>query len=379
MIAASKKLATAYYLMLATIIFLIIPHYCRAYTDHDEDELFYAVSSLRFYLDDFGTAKQGPSIDFNAADLENLWNTVSLKAAAEHRDRLLAARQMVLGVSSQSYREFDDKVKLAKTILLKVWSDLNPYYTKINISRYCFDKQLPYLSNKYRLDKNDIKAIQKYLLPTSHPLKPALDLIFFHKPEALKNQLTFADAEFFTHFAQPTSFIYVASHPLLKGYLVKAYLDDECRSTSATPYWQRLVERCKGAENIRNLITHKKLKHFVVPDKWVYLLPTDGVHAIKQPLLLLVTDMEIVSPEECEFAWKNLATREHIRELYCILSHGFASCFLTANIPFTKHGKFACIDTEHPYRKLKYDMVKRFLSDEMAAYWDALVKSGGKE
>lgn len=223
------------------------------------------------------------------------------------------------------------------------------------------------------------KLIAFFLLPEHHPSKAALDTIFSTYPNAIENIAAFQQAGFITLFQQPSSYIFVASHPFLSNYLLKGFLDTEKREKENKPGWKWLVDRCVGAYNVRRLIARHKLKHFVVPDKWLYdLSPFSSVPLAEPKLLLLVTDMKLAGHYETVEAWKN-ATKEQLDELYCILSHGYASAYLIANMPYTKEGKFACIDTEHPKRKVNCKRVKTFLSAKMGKYWDHLMKTGGKK
>lgn len=222
------------------------------------------------------------------------------------------------------------------------------------------------------LDQEMQSMMQPYFLPLNHPLKNSLDIIFSNG-RVTENQETFANAGFITLFTQPTSLITVARHPSLPGVLLKLYLDSETREKDGIPGWKWLVNRCKGAENVRKLIKRKKLKYFCVPDKWIYPLP-DTHSLAEHPVILIVTDMDLTSESDTKYAWKHLATTKHLDELFCILSHGFSSCYLATNIPYTKSGKFACIDTEHPKRKLSYNHVKAYLSPPMRAYWNELIK-----
>lgn len=235
----------------------------------------------------------------------------------------------------------------------------------------------PYLSKKKK------EKIEPFLLPMRHPLKKKLDAIF-NLPGTIQNESFFAKAGFKTVSVQPTSYIRIAKHPLLPNHLFKLFLDSEKRKKENTSGWVWLVKRCQGARNIKELIKRKKLRHFVVPEKWLYPVPwvsrKQGEGGSRQPVVLITEDMKLVSHHENVNAWKNKITKEHLRELYCILSHGYASCYVTQNIPYTKKGKFACIDTEHPKRNLrsKYGQVKTYLSDEMKKYWEILIRSKGK-
>lgn len=224
------------------------------------------------------------------------------------------------------------------------------------------------------LNKEMQSMMKPYFLPLNHPLKQSLDAIFLNG-RVTENQETFANAGFITLFTQPTSLITVARHPLLPGVLLKLYLDSETREKDGIPGWKWLVNRCKGAENVRKLIQRKKLKYFSVPDKWIYPLPEGKTfESRRHPVVLIVTDMDLTSESDTKYAWKHLIQKKHLDELFCILSHGFSSCYLATNIPYSKSGKFACIDTEHPKRKLSYNHVKAYLSPPMRAYWNELIK-----
>lgn len=228
----------------------------------------------------------------------------------------------------------------------------------------------------------EMRAIMRpYLLPLNHPARGVLNAIF-NRSRAIESPEAFAAAGFFTLFAQQKSFIRVASHPKLKGYLLKVYLDSELRQHLDIPGWQWLARRCKSVEKIRRLIKRKKLRYFTVPDKALYPLPVDPAPLLpdgqaRQTVVLLVTDMHLVSHEESLRAWKEKATTRHLDELFCIMSHGLTSTYLAANIPYTKEGKFSCIDTENIGKEFKYEKCRDYFSEEMKLYWDQLIQTNG--
>lgn len=214
------------------------------------------------------------------------------------------------------------------------------------------------------------KQIKKYHLPKDHSIKPVLDTIFSSTVTA--NGDSFDRAGFITLAITHASYLRVAVHPALPGYIFKIALEDETRQKKGRASWEWLLDRCKGAENIRKLIAKEKIVHFVVPDKWLYRLP----YPSKQQVILIATDMNLTGHRDNVDAWKNKITKKHLRELHTILSHGYASAYVLANIPYTKNGTFACIDTEYVKRKVKCQQVNQFLSPEMSLYWDKLLKSG---
>lgn len=209
------------------------------------------------------------------------------------------------------------------------------------------------------------EKLAAYLLSDDHWLYANLDKIF-SQGDVLKNSKTFKEAGFITLYKQPSGMM-VAKHHALPGYLVKVYFYSSPQCLDL----QWLMNRCEGAENIRNLIKTQKLKFFSVPDKWIYFLPNQG----QDVAILVVQDMKLVSKEESKKAWKN-ASKQQLKELYVILSHGFGSCFLYANIPYTKTGKFSCVDTAYPHRQHLYSSIKKHISADRYEYWDQMVKAG---
>jgi hypothetical protein len=210
--------------------------------------------------------------------------------------------------------------------------------------------------------------IERYFFRSHSSELASLDAIFQQFPHAFDSENSLIDAGFTIVCHQPKSKIVVIKHQTLPGYLIKGYLESEIDRNT---YQQNLLNRCIGADNIRSLIKKKKIRHFTVPDKYLYTLPNET-------LILLVTDMKIHDSFKSRLAWKEKATKEHLRELYIILSHGYASCWLAENIPYTKKGTFACIDTEYPQRKLDLTKTKKYFSKKMQSYWKRLIRDNKK-
>lgn len=203
-----------------------------------------------------------------------------------------------------------------------------------------------------------------YLLPEDHHLAPILDKLF-KNPDTLIDEKAFKRAGFKILHKRSSSMI-VASHPALKGHLVKVHLQNSTRNYAQV--WENFANRCKGADNVRKLIREKHIRHFTVADKWIYF------PKVLDPMpVLVVTDMQTVSKEKSTLAWKTKITRRHLREIFCLVSHGFASTSFPSNIPYTKNKKFAFVDTERPFRVPFYDHARAHLSEEMQLYWDELM------
>jgi hypothetical protein len=223
------------------------------------------------------------------------------------------------------------------------------------------------------------RSIKGHILPANHPGKPALDAIFLSR-RATKNEAALRASGFTTLFKKSRSFIRVARHPSLPGYLLKVYLDSEQRQKRNRAGWEWLVRRCEGAEKIRKIIERNRIKYFQAPEKWLYRLPSQpDSTSLDQPFVLLVDDMNLVSREENLEAWKSLITREHLDELYLIITRAGGSSYRADNIWLTRHGKFAFIDTEYPAQRFDYDSISSFLSPEMRSYWVTLTQSQRKK
>lgn len=234
------------------------------------------------------------------------------------------------------------------------------------------------------MTKEERKAIQPYLLPVNHPIKEKLDRIFSGMRVTL-NEDTFAAAGFVTKYNQPRSYIKVASHPLLPGYLVKVTLDSELRLKEDIPSWKWFVRRIEGANKIRQVIRQIGSAYFTVPQKWIYPLPINpptpkSFAYSRKNVILIVEDMEIVSEKENLLAWRNLITPRHLEEFYTITMSAGGASYRASNVPYTKKGKFAFIDTEYPYKTPHYHVFTKYLSPAMTNYWNELItrKKGGK-
>jgi hypothetical protein len=230
--------------------------------------------------------------------------------------------------------------------------------------------------------KSDIrKEIRPYLIPTNHPMKGNLDAIF-HATRATQSQEAFTAAGFDIFSVRPRSHVIVARHPNLPGYVLKANMDNNTKLKRKKTSWKWFQLRCIGAEKVHRIIKEKNIKNFVVADKWIYALPKNpsppiDIHYTRHPVILLATDMNLVSKKENLQAWKTKITKTHLNELYDIISHARGSSYRPDNITYTKNNTFAFIDTEYPDSKPDYTSIRPYLNPQMRDYWDHLVKKGG--
>jgi len=256
--------------------------FCSQVVDADlneDDKAFYAISSLRYHLNclikNERAEKPSNDIDFRDSDISALWRKAS---HGPHSDQIKTIQALYSKAIRPNKSINLDTLSQASDALEALWREINSAFRENNIASAGFN------TSDY----------SRFFLPAEHRLRKALDGIFTHAyPTKNTSSLTSAG---FKIICQRASTMVVASHKELNRYLIKAYMDDERKNATRSHQW--LIKRCLGAENIRNLIRTKKIKHFTVPDKWIYILPgydqfNDGNNA-----LLVVSRVSVVSDDE---------------------------------------------------------------------------------
>ncbi len=224
------------------------------------------------------------------------------------------------------------------------------------------------------------EMMRPYLLPFDHPIRSKLDKLF-KKGTVTKNAKNFLKSGFVMRHAQPRSFIRIAGHEDLEGYLIKLQLDDEVREKYDHPIWWWFTKRCEGARKIDKVIKENRITNFSVAQKWIYPLPVNRLISpkileIRKPVILVVQDMEVLSTEETLKAWRKKITPAHLDELYKIISIAGGRSYRPDNIPYTKNRNFAFVDTEYPDHPGTYKEVERALSSKLKPYWQTLINKG---
>lgn len=139
----------------------------------------------------------------------------------------------------------------------------------------------------------------------------------------------------------------VVGHPELPGYVIKSYpmLGDRF-----SPY-RRLQEYCSRCERSRRMaryIEKSGCRYLTVPKKWIYHLggPFISQRAPNGYYLLIVEKMELLPLEE-EKRWYLEQGELWIEELLkAYIELGGLDCH-RENLPVTRDGKMAMVDTEH--------------------------------
>lgn len=364
-----------------------------------KDAYIHALASLIFYLHQeektleershfFGT------IDFTDADVSNLWDKVNkgishYSRKKEKQSEIIKARELYIianrevqdGLISKALTSLEKAEDILKRLLEKAIEDEEgPINENIDLQTIQQLKDFN-VKNYSHIPKKSRQAMKPYLLPLTHPMRNTLDDIF-RNYRVTENEALFSHAGFQTIATGNRSYIVVATHEKLQGYLVKAYLDNELNKKHGRESWEWLVRRCQGAKQIRDIIKRRSIKYFVVSDKWLYCLPPEPT-PLSNPLfnrhfaILLVTDMQLAPRRRNYNAWFNEITTEHLDELYLIITRAKGSSYRPDNIAYTKNNQFAFIDTEYPTKGPDYLSIRHYLNPEMCDYWDKLVINGG--
>lgn len=223
------------------------------------------------------------------------------------------------------------------------------------------------------------QAVEPYFLPEDHPIKPVLDGIF-HSPEVTHNQKNLRKAGFeHTTPGRYTKTI-VATHPKLKGYLVKMYTDVQVGIED----WSHWKHRVEGANLVRDAIAAHGYEHLMtVPRKWIYPLPSQFApppRTQRKQFVLIVEDMQLVSDKINEKKWKSPSLpKSTLDATYILLTElGLWDSVYIFNIPFTKDNKIAFIDTEFYHGwPVHLSRTKQYLSKGNRQYWEGLINNGG--
>lgn len=216
-----------------------------------------------------------------------------------------------------------------------------------------------------------------HLLPDSLEIKHDLDALF-SKSRIILNAKTLKKAGFTNYTPREYTRVIVSKHPNFPGYVFKIYLDAQ-RHKSDMPEPVIFLKRIKGALAIAKFIEDHELQdYFKVPKKWIYLLPNHPAPPKEFPgknFILVVEDMDVLDNEENKKAWaSHLVTYELLENLHKILKEiGLRDCAKIDNIPFSKDGKVAFIDTQsHGFKSVPFKRLKKALSPECQAFWDEL-------
>ena len=238
-----------------------------------------------------------------------------------------------------------------------------------------------YQENPY-VDPGIWNNLSPYFLPEDHPIRDELDNIFSYKKRVTQSKKTLKKAKFKIIREGKYRHPYVVSHPGIQGYLLKLYTDKQEYNTKGGKFFRRIL----GAQFVQEAIDeHGYNSLFKVPKKWIYPLPPEPSPSNKKKyhrkdFVLVVEDMDILEKEKNYDMWKSSAiTFDKLDAIYTILDElGLYDTIFAFNLPFSKDGKIAFIDTEYYYKwPVRFYRLGYYLSPEMKEYWKLLISNRG--
>lgn len=221
------------------------------------------------------------------------------------------------------------------------------------------------------------EQLKPHFLPEDHELKSALDTIF-SKHRVTENKSKLKKAGFTILSKGEWSRALVVKHKKLKGYVLKIYLDTEPKIKD----WERWIDRIGGVAALKKAIQSYRFERFFeVPKKWVYPLPdfpSPSFDTNRKGFILIAEEISLDKSSEKKWKSKKI-THELLDALYTILStQGMCDCVYSFNLPFSKNGKVAFIDTEyHHCWPVHYEKFTQSLSKSLQPYWKMLIQNGG--
>lgn len=353
----------------------------QTFADNSQDLGNQALASLLFHTKQLlDSPTEDDKIVFTKEDTDNLWESAENLNNENIRNAHTAFELWEHNFSSPAGAEaLEDCTALLHTEWMK-FVEKDFLETAESSDKVVHDYFASNLNGNPLAKSSTRKKVLPYVLPENHPIAAIVNEIF--KTRVTFNKQTLLGSGFSILASQPRSFIAVARHPALPGYLFKLYYDTELRKKRDHEGWLWFVRRCRGAEKVRKVIARHHLKHFTVPDKYIYVLPANTAPEKSSQVdpklaVLVVTDMQLLPSQVNQQMWKTALNEEILKELYLIVSEAGGSSYRPDNVSFTVHGNLAFIDTEYPNEKPHFDGIRAYLPSNLKGYWDTLVSTGG--
>ncbi len=253
-------------------------------------------------------------------------------------------------------------------------------FTKLLLLTIFLPTLLTAESHPHAPSAKEWKKVAPYLIPDTHPLKPKLDAIF-SQSRVLKSSSSMKKAGFINPYPKNFTQLVVTKHPDLKGYIIKAYLD--CQSLGGNCAEQRYwIKRVQGADFIRSTIERNDWEHlFKVPVKWIYALPAKPAPSKDYSgryFILVEDDMDIYDEKTNRKLWKSDTVSTEILDALLVIlqENGLHDCVKTANIPFSKDGKIAFVDTQsHHEWPVPLTRLSALLSPANQKHWKKIIRT----
>lgn len=283
-----------------------------------------------------------------------------------------------LSSSKKDYWDYLCDQVNAKTYLGSTEGGLEPVMLEDSVNGFSLNQKS--WQRPQSIPEDVWEQVKPYLLPENHPAKAVLDNIF-SSSRVLSSLEEVEKAGFFRNKLNRKKML-VTGHPRLKGFLIKAYLDN-----FTCEVWHEWTRRARGAKLVQECIDrHNYNNIFKVAKKWIYPLPDNSQDLSKtgdvsQHFILLVQDLGIVSKEANSYRYLNFIKPYHLDALYTtVMECLLYDSMVIENIPFCFDNKIAFVDTEMfnmVGTPKKLNLLNRALSSSMKKYWLNLINQGG--
>lgn len=211
-----------------------------------------------------------------------------------------------------------------------------------------------------------------YLLPNTHPTVEKLQKIF-NDSSLLESRSRLVNAGFVPTEHQGANSV-TLKHPSLKGYIVKLLTDTFPVENEA----ERFVLRIDGERAARKCVRKYRWEDFFkIPRQWIYVLPHPSE---RRRTVLIAEDADIVPHHQTERWYRDKITKSALKKIYRLTTEvGLQDCCRKTNLPRTKDGRLAIVDTEtfHVW-PVEYDRLLVSLNSKMQNAWLKIIKENGK-
>lgn len=182
-----------------------------------------------------------------------------------------------------------------------------------------------------------IEQVQRELAVTRESL-PIVSMMasLFTDPKMFGSYTRFEDAGFSLVAHAPHKMM-AGKHKRAKGYFFKKYNNDHDSEKQLVNYLRRI----EGSRLIRTFIADHGFTRVIAPKKWLYELPT----TFPERYLLVAERVDLATRDETHRRYARIST-EQLQELATVLYYFRGLNSTAANLPYTKEGQIAFIDTE---------------------------------
>lgn len=210
--------------------------------------------------------------------------------------------------------------------------------------------------------------LTQYLLPVQHPAELFLKKVF-SDPDLLQGRSKLLEAGFQLTEHQGANSI-TLTHPEIKGYVVKLVTDQ----FPIEREWEGFITRIEGERLVRKCVKKNKWEStFKVPKQWIFILP----HPLGKRRTILIAENADLLPHYYSAKWyKEKISRGTLEKIFKLTKElGLQDCCRKTNLPRTKDGRLAVVDTEtiHSW-PVEYDRLLNSLNPKMQKVWNEILK-----